>query len=179
MPSNRRIKHKTKKRFKKAWDNVVKGLGRQIVVYLQDTRNECPNCYYDKVHDKSSGVPKVESSAPTYFTHGRCPVCNGKGVVVTSRKRCIDGIVIWNPQGNANNTLTFSEAGMEGVTSVEIKTDVCYLDVLKQSKHTVIDGVRCKLSNPPIIRGIGGKDLLVASFVTMDKPNVDSGEYVH
>ena len=178
MPSNRRIKHKTKNRFKKRWDRVVKGLGRQIVVYLPSTKKECPNCYYDKVHNKSSGIAKVDPSSPTYFIYGRCPVCIGEGVITTSRKRCIEGMVIWNPQGSATNNLTFSEAGVEGATSVEVKTDVCYLDLIKDEKYVVLDGVRCKLSNPPIIRGVGGKSVLIASFFTTNKLKKGSGEYI-
>jgi hypothetical protein len=179
MARNRKIGLKAKKRWKQSMTRLIDGLGRRIVIYLPDRRSECPNCYYDKVHDKSSGVCKVDPSSPTYFTYGRCPVCNGKGVLTTSRRKCIQGIVIWNPQGNATNNLTFSAAGMEGATSVEVKTDVCYLDIIKTSKYVTIDGLKCKLSNPPIIRGIGGKSVLIVSFITMDKPRKGSGEYVN
>jgi len=179
MSRNKKIGSKAKERWDKSMHRVIDGLGRRIIVYLPDRRSECPNCYYDKVHDKSSGIAKVDSNSPTYFTYGRCPVCADKGVITTSIKKCIEGMVVWNPQGNATNNLTFSEAGMEGATSVEIKTDVCYLDIIKQSKHVVIDGVRCKLSNPPIIRGIGGQSILIAYFITMDKPRKGSGEYAN
>jgi hypothetical protein len=74
------------------------------------------------------------------------------------------------------NSLTFTQAGFEGATRVEIKTDPCYLDLIKQAERVVIDGINCKLSNPPIIRGIGGKQILVALFFTTDKPRIDSGE---
>ncbi len=164
-----------KQRFAKAWDNVRDALGREIVVYLPDTRRECPNCYYDKVHDKSSGIPKVLPESPNYFTVGRCPVCKGKGVLVSVRKKCIHGIVVWNPQ---SNNLGFSEAGFDGETLVEIKVDECYLDLLKEAKYVLVDGVKCKLSNPPIVRGLGGKNVLIGYFVTMDKPKQGSGEYV-
>jgi len=179
MSRNRKIGVKAKKRWKQSMTRLVDGLGRRIIVYLQDKRSECPNCYYDKVHAKSSGIAKVLPSSPTYFTIGRCPVCLGKGVITTSRKKCIEGMVIWNPQGNATNSLTFSESGVEGATSVEIKTDICYLDLIKQAKWVVMDGIRCKLSNPPIIRGVGGKSVLIASFLTTDKPRSGSGEYVN
>lgn len=176
MARYRKIGAKADKRWQQSMSRLVDGLGRHIVVYLQEKRLECPNCYYDKVHDKSSGIPKVDSSSPTYFTAGRCPVCSGRGVIVSARKRCIEGMVIWNPQ--TSNNLTFSEAGFEGATFVEIKTDVCYLDLIKDSRYVVIDGVRCMLSNPPIIRGVGGKSILIATFFTSDKPRKGSGEYV-
>lgn len=179
MARSRKVGSKAKKRWQQSMSRLIDGLGRRIIVYLQEKRSECPNCYYDKMHDKSSGIPKVDSSSPTYFTAGRCPVCAGRGVRVTARKRCIEGMVIWNPQGgSAQNSLTFSEAGFEGATSVEIKTNVCYLDLIKESKYVVIDGVTCQLSNPPTIRGIGDKSVLIATFFTSDKPRKDSGEYV-
>jgi len=177
MSKERRIGTKAKKRWKQSMDRLVDGLGRNIVVYLQDKRSECPNCYYDKVHEKSSGVCKVSPSSPTYFTVGRCPVCFGKGVLVTSLKRCIKGIVNWNP--STGNNLIFNEAGYEGSTFVELKTDICNLDLIKECKYIVIDGVSCKLSNPPIIRGVGEKSVLIATFFTSDKPRKGSGEYVN
>jgi hypothetical protein len=145
---------------------------------LPGSRNECPNCYYDKVNRLSSGVAKVASGHPNYFTMGRCPVCKGKGVLTTVRKRCITGIVIWDPSGDKMNSLTFTEAGYEGATRVEIKTDPCHLDIIKQAEYFVVDGVKCKLSNPPILRGIGDKHILIALLFTVDKPKLDSGEYV-
>lgn len=174
MPIDSRKFRKAKKRFKKTWKRTVKGLGRGIIVYLPSLEQECPNCYYDKVNKTSSGVYKTGGSQ--YFTVGRCPVCWGKGVITTVRKRCIQGMVIWNPAGDEMNSLTFAEAGYEGATRVEIKTDPCHLGIIKQSEYVVIDGIRCKLSNPPIVRGLGGKDVLLAYFFTADKPRLDSGE---
>jgi len=178
MPSNRRIGHKTKDRFKKAWEHVRDGLGRSIIIYLADTRSECPNCYYDKIHDRSSGIPKSAPGDPDYFTIGRCPVCRGKGVLTVARRKCIHGIVIWDPSGDGANAMTFSEAGVDGATVVEIKVDVCYLDLIKNSKYAVIDGIKVKLAKPPIIRGLGNKSVLVAQFFTNEKSSPDSGEYI-
>jgi hypothetical protein len=176
MPSNRRIKNKTKDRFKKSFKKLVSGLNRRVTVYLHPNEAECPNCYYDKVNRTSSGVCKVSPGEPNYFVVGRCPVCLGKGVLVTTRRKCIDGIVIWNPGGNNMNSLTFTEAGFEGATKVEIKTDPCNLELIKNAKYVLIDGLKCKLSNPPIIRGLGAKDILIALFFTTDKPRKNSGE---
>jgi hypothetical protein len=178
MPSNRRIKHKTKARFKKIWIGVMNGLSRQVVVYLPSTESECPNCYYDKVNRSSSGIAKSSFGDPNYFVTGRCPVCKGKGVLTIVRKKCIEGIVIWNPAGDKMNSLTFTEAGYEGATKVEIKTDPCHLDLLRSCKYVVVDGIKCKPSNPPVLRGIGEKHLLVAQFFTNDKPKIGSGEFI-
>lgn len=178
MPTKRRF-DKAKKRFKSAWERTMAGLGRRIVIYLPDLESECPNCYYDKVNRVSSGIAKVSPGDPNYFTVGRCPVCLGKGVLTTTRRRCIDGIVIWNPGGEGMNSLTFTEAGFEGATRVEIKTDPCHLELIKECKYAVIDGVRCRLSNPPILRGLGEQHILIALFFTSDKPKKGSGERIN
>lgn len=178
MPSNRRIGHKTKGKFKKSFGKYINGLHRRIAVYLQDSTAECPNCYYDKVNDVSSGIPKVNPGDTNYFTVGRCPVCNGKGVLTTTRRRFIKGLIIWNPTSDNMNDLTFTPAGYEGATRVEIKTDPEHLNSIKNSKHVIIDGIRCKLSNPPTVRGIGKQSILVAQFFTEDKADPSSGETV-
>jgi len=173
-----KIGRKTKERFKKSINNLVSGLSREVVVYSKDLRSECPNCYYDKVNDISSGVAKSSPEDDYYFVTGRCPVCYGKGVITTSRKRTIKGLVIWNPQGDRLNALAFTEAGTGGATRVEIKMEIGYLDLIKNCKHVVIDGIICKLANPPIIRGLGNKSLLICEFFTDAKSKVGSGEYL-
>jgi len=178
MPRTKRLS-KSKKRFKKSWDRFAHALGRRIVVYLSDIESECPNCYYDKVNRTSSGVPKSSPGDPNYFAYGRCPVCHGKGVITTSRRRCIDGVIVWNPSGDKMNALTFTEAGYEGATVVEIKTDPCNLDIIKNSKFVIIDSIQCKLATPPILRGIGEKQILIAYFFTVNKPKKDNGERIN
>jgi len=162
---------KAKKKFKKSWDRLVNGLSRNIYVYLSDITAECPNCYYDKVNRVSSGVPKSSPGDPNYFITGRCPVCYGKGVITSSRKRCISGIVNWDPSGDSLNSLTFTEAGHEGATLVEVKLDICHLDLIKNSKYVVIDGIKCKLARPPVARGIGEEHILITHFFTEYKLN--------
>lgn len=176
MSKNKWIGAKTKNKFKKTIQGVVKGLSRKIAVYLADNRAECPNCYYDKVNDRSSGIPKP--GAASYFTVGRCPICRGDGVITTSRKRCINGLVIWNPTDAPMNTLNFNEAGRTGATRVQIKTDPCHLELIRDCKKVVLDGIECHLSDPPILRGLGNQAILVANFFTEDKPKLRSGEFI-
>ena len=168
MPRKIWIGDKTKKRFKKTIRGVVKGLSRKITVYLTDNQSECPNCYYDKLNDLSSGVAKVDPSSPTYFTVGRCPVCGGRGVIITSRKKYISSNIMWNPPRESLNALSFNEAGSSGATKVQIKTDPCYLELIRDCKKVILDGVSCKLATPPLLRGLGNESVLVAIFFTED-----------
>jgi hypothetical protein len=173
---NRKTGVLAKKRWKSTIDRLVSSVGNEVVVYLSDTEYECPNCYFDKINKYSSGVCKTSPGDPNYFIHGRCPVCNGKGVLVVSRKRHINAMILWNPSGGGQNSLTFTEAGYEGATIVEIKTDPCNLDIIKACKYVIIDGVTCKLSGAPLIRGLGEKSVMVVQFFTTNKPKPDNGE---
>ena len=171
-----RISKKTKDRFRRSMRNVLKGLSRSITVYLQPTKTECTNCYYDKVLKASSGICKSSPSSSNYFAVGRCPVCLGKGVLTTSRRKVIDGVVIWNPSGDSMNTATFTEIGYHSATVVEIKTNPSHLNTLKRCSYILVDGVKCKLADPPIIRGVGTQVVLIAHFFCNVKINTDSDE---
>ena len=175
MSRNINVGGKAKRRWRDTMTRFINGLGRKIMIYIQDRRVDCPNCYYDSVHDKSSGVCKVSPASPTYFTIGRCPVCNGAGVLISTRKKCVEGLVQWSPD---INNLTFTEGGFNSITSVTIKMDPCYLDLIKNAKYISVDGVHCKLSKPPVLRGIGEQSVLIATFVTVDKIRTDSGEHI-
>lgn len=176
MSRNVIVGKKASSRFEKSIQKTIEGLSRSIVVYLADKHSQCPNCYYDKVNNSSSGVAKSSPGDPYYFVTGRCPVCKGKGTITTSRKRVVKGLVIWNPRGDRLNNLVFSGAGASGSTIVELKMDPMYLDLLKNCKHVVIDGIVCKSSSPPIIRGLGNKAVLVGEFFTDSKAKIESGE---
>ena len=54
-----RIKNKTKDKFRRRIrDVVIGGLGRPVLVYKQPIKSQCPNCFYDKLTNKSTGVCK-------------------------------------------------------------------------------------------------------------------------
>lgn len=174
----KKIGQKAKKRFDKGFERFIDGIGRKIFVYSQNAISECPNCYYDKANDKSSGICKVDALNPNYFLVGRCPVCLGKGVLTSSVKRCIQAVVIWDPSSNGMNALSFNEAGKIGATKIQLKTDACYLELLRDCKYVVIDGIKCVLSDPPILRGVGLKSIVVGNFLTTKKPSSSSGEFI-
>ena len=187
-----RISPKTKNRFKHAIKDLIKGLGRKIKVYKQPIKGECYNCFYDKLTNSSTGKCKwtaleaitkqQEYEAATsntdirykFFKVGRCPVCKGKGYIESQRSIWIECLVIWNP--NERNTLTFTPAGNEGSTIVELKTDPKYHDLFKNCSKVVVDGISCLLSSPPILRGLGNKSVLVITAFTTDKTSIDHDE---
>ena len=193
---NNRIRPFTKEKFQKTIRNVIKGLSRKVQVYLQPAKAECPNCFYDKLTASSTGKCKwtpleamekqnayvAAGGAGTrykYFLRGRCPVCLGRGYLETQRKVWADCLVTWDPSAQGfGNSLTYTPAGTEGSTVVQLKTDPKYFDNFKNCTKIIVDGIECKLSRPPLLRGLGNQALLIVTAFTTDKPKIDSDEII-
>lgn len=189
-----RIKSKTKAKFRDGIRDVIKGLGRKVLVYKQPKLIQCSNCYYDKLTSASTGKCKwtvLEASQKQsayeagggleiqykFFVRGRCPVCKGKGAQEILRSQWIDALVTWDPSARGfGNNLTLTPAGTEGSTVVALKTHPKYLNLFKNCKKIVVDGVECKLSKPPLERGLGNQALLIIDAFTTEKPDLDTNE---
>ncbi len=193
---NSRISKRVKRKHQKTIRNVIKGLSRQVEVQKQPKKYECPNCYYDKFTDNSTGKCKwtayeaiqkqgeYESNGGTglrykYFKYGRCPVCRGQGYLTSVRKQWVDCLVTWDPGARGSrNSITYTPAGTEGSTIVQLKTDPDYYNLFKNSDKIYVDGVECKISKPPIMRGLGTQAVLIITAFTTEKPSLDSGEII-
>lgn len=201
-----RIRPATKRKFRKGIRDVIKGLSRRILVYRQPIKNECTNCFYDKLTDSSTGKckwtaveaqqkqteyaaahPDTSTCATTpatnirykYFLKGRCPVCRGRGYLETRRKRWVDCLVTWDPQQRGyGNQMIYTPAGTEGSTIVQLKSHPRHFDLFKNCDLLVVDGIDCKLSRPPILRGLGNQSVLLITAFTTDKSKVDSDELI-
>ena len=181
-----RISPKTKERFKHAIKDVIKGLSRKVVVYKQPIKHECPNCYFDRLTNKSTGkckwsVLEAENKQTEYevlhpgvimykwFSVGRCPICKGNGFTETKRKAIIDCLVIWNPESRFSNDTSFTPAGTEGSTTVQLKTDTKHFELLRDCSKIVVDDVECKIEKPIVSRGLGNESVLVIVAFATDK----------
>jgi hypothetical protein len=190
-----RIHPKTRDRFRKSIRDVLKGLSRKVQVYKQPIKQECPNCYFDKMTGRSTGkckhtVEEAEAKQAAWsaggnsttrfkwFRVGRCPVCRGQGYIEIKRRTWTDCVVIWDPENRYNNSITYTAAGSEGSTLVQLKTDPKHYDLFKNCDSIVVDGVPCKLSKPPVLRGLGSQAVLIITAFTTDKPKLDSGEII-
>lgn len=189
-----RISPKTKDRFRKSIRDVIHGLSRKVLIYKQPIKHACPNCYYDKMTGRSTGkckwtVDEAEQKqlewAATHpgeirfkwFRMGRCPICRGQGYLEIKRRAWADCLVIWSP-GRYDNNNVYTPAGTEGSTAVQLKTDPKRYDLFKNCERIIIDGVECKLSKPPLLRGLGNQAVLIIDAFTTDKPKIDSGEII-
>jgi len=159
------------RRTKKVWsdtihDKLVAGLGRCIRVNLKDLEIDCPNCYYDVVHKASTN--KYYLGGPKPFTHGRCPVCGGKGKLLVSRFKDIHVLVNWIDL-STSNSLEFLEGGAVSSSVVRIKADPKYFELLNSCKSIEVDGFTCVLAKPIVLRGLGSRKILIAYFLAEDK----------
>lgn len=187
----KRISDKTKKQYKKVMNSIIKDLGRPVEVIKQPVKHECPNCYYDKLTGTSTNECKWDALEAVqkqqeyiasggigqryrYFTRGRCPICRGSGYLETLRKIWIDCKITWAP--GSSDDLTFTAAGVEGSTLVELKVDPKYHDVFKNCRSIRVDGIECKLSKIPILRGLGNQSLMIVTAFTTDKPEISNSE---
>ena len=169
MASRDIIGRRTKELWGRNIHKVIKGLGRCITIYKQDVEVDCPNCYFDRINRESTG--KYKTGGPIPFTRGRCPYCRGRGYTRTPRKKNIHALVTWRPrpEGMIRDRTMFTEAGKESDTVVRIKTDPCHLELIRDSKYAVIDGQKCELKEPPLLRGLGTQKVLIALFTVPDK----------
>jgi hypothetical protein len=182
------ISDKVKSIYKKNMRHIIKDLGRRIKIFRQPIISECPNCYYDKMTQKSTGKCKwtnlqvLDLNDPSkykYFLKGRCPICKGEGFLEQQRVVWADCLVTWDPDASGTgNEFIYTPAGSEGSTIVRLKTDPKYYDEFKNCVKIVVDGIECKLSKPPILRGLGNQTLLIITAFTTEKPSVDSNEIV-
>lgn len=193
------ISDKVKSKYKKSIQKVIEDLGKAVSVYTSSRKNECPNCYFDNVNNKSSGKCKWspveaankqaewESAGNTslrykYFTSGRCPVCEGDGYLQVIRRRYVKSIVNWGGERTGLNETVQTPAGKEGSTEVVLKTYPMYMELFRDCNKIKVDGVYCELSDPPLVRG-PGKDsvLIITAYATevskKGKSNVIKGYY--
>ncbi len=132
----------------------------------------------------SSGTAPSDCSVQTtyrykYFVKGRCPVCLGRGYLETQRRRWVDALVTWDPSARGTgNEMIYTPAGTEGSTIIQLKTDPAYYDLFKNSNKIIIDGIECRMSRPPVLRGLGNQAILIITAFTTEKPSLDTAEII-
>lgn len=155
--------------------SVVKELSKCITVVTISERSECPNCYLDTTTHKSTGVCKHGPGSVNYFKFGRCPVCKGEGTIEYENKVFVNASVVWKGSSatSSQNDLVFNDYGEQGIGIARLKTDICHLNLFKSCDYVMVDSVKCTLYNPPVVRGLGGKHILILYVHASDKTNDD------
>lgn len=186
-----RISTRTKIKFRNSARDLINSLSRPVAVYSEPTKTECPNCFFDKTTNLSTGVCKwtaiealnkqnewIVAGNTTvmykYFVRGRCPICKGVGFLTEDIITYVDCVINWN----STNDTTQTSAGREGSNIVKLKTEPANFELFITSTKLIIDGVTCKLARPPILNGIGGTHIMNLVAYTSSKLDPNSGEFI-
>ncbi len=169
------------KEIKKMYSQIMNETGEAVCLHMTPNSTDCPNCLSGPqgkslgIYDSSFVVPVEiygDTITPQSFTRGRCPVCYGKGVLEQDVEKRITAIVRWNPTNDGDMEQT--QAGIEGLNIVSIKSSKCYYDNIRDCVKASISGIDCRLLNPPVLRHIGRTDIVVVAFFTSIDPGHSS-----
>ncbi len=183
MPRTR-IHTKSKDRFKRSMRDIIRDLGRQVKVTYLIKKNECPNCYYDKATDSSTGKCKWRTPLEArtkqqeyevstgkvdlrykFFKVGRCPICKNLGYLALYKKRWVKCLVNWDTDIDSNQAI-YTQAGKSSASYVDLKTDPRHFELFLHCSGIEIDGVNCRMSSPPAMRGLGNQTLLLVRAIS-------------
>lgn len=171
------------KNYKKVMNEVIKDLSDDITVVSAPQKIDCPNCVYDSVSKKSTGIYDTSFSAPitvfsgtssertvspVSFTRGRCPVCFNEGVLVIENKATIRGRFDFFPDAVSTGPgkgLVPEPYGRDGKTYSQITAHCKYYELLLNATYVEFFGVKYGFIFPPLLSGIG-IDAVVNCWVT-------------
>lgn len=137
-------------------DALINQLGKNVYLEFDPIRAACPNCTYDTLRKRSTGIYKA--GGPREFARGRrCPYCKGRGFTETAVNKCIKCLIKWNPIEAKNFDIAISN--YKGI--VRLKTYLTLADDLARARtiivnHDIVDQMklRVKLVQGPIPVGL-------------------------
>ena len=166
-----------KKNFKKITQQLVQDLSQPLrIIQESPAFVDCPNCVWDSINKKSSNVFQSSFTAatiifvstdqervisPVSFTEGRCPVCIGEGQLFTTKEICISAMINYIGRDERGGRFLDLPAGKEGVNFLVVKTLACNYELILNNQIFVVhNNVKCEKFNPPIVRGLGGEEVV-------------------
>ncbi len=137
-------------------DALINQLGKNILLEFAKIKVQCPNCEFDTMRGRSTGI--WIPGGPRPFARGRrCPWCKGNGFEERDNNKCIKALLKWTPRDAVNYGITLSDHK----DVVRIKTFLTELDDLVRAEtvianHDIADiaGLRVKLLRSPIPVGL-------------------------
>jgi len=137
-------------------DALINQLGKNITLEFAKIRVPCPNCLFDTMRDRSTGI--FRTGGPRPFARGRrCPWCKGNGFEESDNGKCIKALLKWNPKEASNYGIDITKH--RGI--VRIKTFLTEFDDLVRAETVIVNkdiqGVarfRVKLIKGPIPVGL-------------------------
>lgn len=137
-------------------DALINQLGKNVYLEFDPIFSPCPNCTYDTIRKRSTGI--YIPGGPRPFKRGRrCPYCKGKGLLETAVNKCIKCLIQWNPSDVVNFGISVSQK--KGI--VRLKTYLTEADDLARARTVIVNHdivgqmkLRVKLIQGPIPVGL-------------------------
>jgi len=115
-------------------DALINQLGKNVYLEFTPIREPCPNCEYDTMRKRSTGVYKA--GGPKSFARGlKCPYCKGRGFTETPVNKCIKCLIKWNPEDAKNYGISVSKMG--GI--VRLKTYLTEANDLSRAQTVIVN----------------------------------------
>lgn len=131
-------------------DALINQLGKNIYLEFDPIRGPCPNCTYDTMRKRSTGIYRIGGPRP--FARGRqCPYCKGRGLIETAVNKCIKCLIKWSPEDAKNFGISIAQR--KGI--VRLKTYLTEMDDLRRARtiivnHDIVDQMKLTMR---LIRG--------------------------
>lgn len=120
--------------YQSSIDSLINQLGKNIYLEFDPIRGPCPNCTYDTVRKRSTGIHI--SGGPRPFARGRrCPYCKGRGLIETAVNKCIKCLIKWKPKEAEDFGIAASK--QKGI--VRLKTFLTEADDLKRARTIIVN----------------------------------------
>lgn len=137
-------------------DALINQLGKNVYLEFDPIRDSCPNCEFDSIRRRSTGVYKIGGPRP--FARGRqCPYCKGRGLTETPVNKCIKCLIKWIPEDAENYGVSIAQSK----DIVRFKAFLTDADDLTRARtaianHDIVDQavMRVKLVQGPIPVGL-------------------------
>jgi hypothetical protein len=91
-------------------DGLINQLGKNVLLNFNPVKDQCRNCYFDSIRQRSTGIYRTSPVGPRPFARGRkCPWCKGRGYEETVQQKCIKCLIKWNPRELKDYGLSVSD----------------------------------------------------------------------
>jgi len=150
-------------------DQLIADLGYQVVLYLEPTVEECPNCGVgpdlksDGVYD-TGNAETLNGPKNRYFPAGaRCPVCQGTHELLTEATSQYTALLKYTPED-----WDMGETGISRTEVVRLKTKLSALEDVNNATKVLVEGSLFKKVADPIRTGLQTRSYLQSYWQRID-----------
>lgn len=106
-------------KYQKVATSLMEALGINCELVYVPIRQECRNCVFDTLGQKSSNI--YNGSGPQPFTEGLCPYCNGLGFKLVQTSEIIKLRINWSPKPGLNGVpLVIPDGSVQIIAPIEL-----------------------------------------------------------